>query len=244
VYARSLAQVTSDLEAYVRDGYFQMRSVRFREPPRLSAVSTRDATAFEAGLVAANLFAAAREDAGKARAAFEELAEQNPDDLILLESRAALEMRTGRPQAAVPYLRRAVEVGSTDAETYRNLAALTAARDGAAAERLLVRSLELEPASVRARLQLAGLVGARSAAEALRVLDPVTEVAPFEAFDVFRLRATALLSLGDLDRAHAAARQLVEVARPGRRRNVASELLLKVEEQLAARDAGAAVPPP
>ena len=242
VYGRSLAQVMAHLEAYVREGYFRVHTVRFQEPPRPSAVATREVPTFEAGLVTANLFAAAREDAGKARAAFEALAREKPDDLPLLESRAALEIRMGRAQDAVPFLRRAVEVGSTDLATLLNLAALTAAQDRAGAEVLLERSLELDPANARARILLAALVGPRSPAAALTVLEPVTSVNPSEAYDVFRLRASAYLALGDLDRAHAAARSLAEVARPGRRRNVAAGLLSEIEAQLAAQDAGASAP--
>jgi lipopolysaccharide biosynthesis regulator YciM len=135
-----------------------------------------------------------------------------------------------------------VEVGSTDAETYRNLAALTAAQDRVEAEVLLARSLELDPSNVRARVQIATLVGTRSPAAALTALEPVTNPNPFEAFDVIRLRAQAYLALGDLDRAHAAARDLVGLARTGQRRNVAAELLAVVEAQLVARDAPVAAP--
>jgi hypothetical protein len=241
-YGRSLAQVMGDLEAYVREGDFHVRSVHFQEPPRSAAVATRKVSAFDAGLVTANLFAAASEDAEKARAAFEELARQRADDLSLLGSRAALEIRTGRPQAAAPFLRRAVDLGTTDAETYRTLAALTAARDGVGAEALLSRSLELDPSSVRARVQLATLVAVRSPADALTVLEPVTNPNPFEAFDVIRLRAQAYLALGDLVRAEGAARDLVEMARSGPRRSVAAALLSEVDARRTAREAQVAVP--
>jgi hypothetical protein len=64
----------------------------------------------------------------------------------------------------------------------------------------------------------------------------------FEAFDVIRVRANAYLVLGNLDLAHATARDLVEVARSRRRRNTAADLLSRVEAQLAVRD-GRAIEP-
>ena len=235
VYGRSLAEVEKDLASYVREGYYDVSVVRFEEPSRGPRVSTREVTDLEAGLVTAGLLAAAREDAGKARAAYEALAVDHADHPALLDARAALEVRTGRAQAALPFLRRAVEVGSTDAETYRNLAALTAASDAAQAERLLGQALQLDPTSVRGRSQLAALVGPRDPSAALAVLASVTDVSPAEAYDVIRLRTNAYVALGELDRAHAAARDLVQVARSRQRRSVAAELLASIEAALGRR---------
>jgi tetratricopeptide (TPR) repeat protein len=235
VWNRPLAQVEADLEEYVRGGYFPVRVVRFQEPPRTAPAATRDVSSFEAGLVTANLLAAAREDAEKARTAFEALSRENPDDLLLLESRAALEFRTGRPRAARAFLTRAVELDTATAASYRDLAALVVADDAVEAEALLERAIELDPVDVRARVHLATLYGRRSPVEALAVLEPVRGPAAADAFDVFRLRAHAYLAIGDLDRAHEAARALVQAALSRPQRAAAARVLASVEQGLVTR---------
>lgn len=236
VWNRPLRQVESDLAEYVRAGYFPVQLVHFEEPSAPPPVSMRDVPVFEAELVMANLLAAAREDADKARAAFEALARQQPDDLALLESRAALEFRTGRPRAARAFLTRAVELGTTTASSYRDLAALVVAEDTAGAEALLERAIAIDPADVRARVHLATLFSRRSPVDALSVLAPITRVRAADAFDVLRLRATLYLAIDDVDRAHAAARDLVQVALNRQQRAIAARVLASVEQRLALKD--------
>jgi tetratricopeptide (TPR) repeat protein len=236
VWGRPLRHVQADLAEYVSGGHFPVRLVRFEEPAGTAPVATREVSPFEAGLVTANLLAAAREDADKARAAFEALASQNPDDLALLESRAALEFRTGRPRAARPFLTRAVELDTATAASYRDLAALVVAEDSAAAEALLERAIALDPADVRARVHLATLFSRRNPADALSVLEPITRVRAADAFDVLRLRASAYLAIDDVGRAHEAARDLVQVALSRQQRTIAARVLASVEQRLAARD--------
>jgi tetratricopeptide (TPR) repeat protein len=244
VYGRTVAEVEKDLDNYVRESYFRARIETFDEPARTANMPTREVSDFEAGLVTANLLAAAPEDAARARTAFEALAREHGVQPLLLDAQAALEIRNGRSQAALPFLRGAVDAGSTDAETYRSLAALLARDEPASAERLLGRSLELEPSSVRARVQLAALIGPRDAGAALAVLASVTSVTTFEAYDVIRLRANAYAALGELDRAHTAAQDLVRVARSRQRRSVANELLTSVEAALMGRREAAGAPAP
>ncbi|MCC7043328.1 MAG: DUF1570 domain-containing protein [Acidobacteria bacterium] len=236
VWSRPLRQVQGDLAEYVSGGHFPVRLVRFEEPARTAPVSTRAVSPFEAGFVTANLLAAAREDADKARTAFEALASQNPDDLALLEARAALEFRTGRPRAARAFLARAVELETATAASYRDLAALVVAEDSAAAETLLERAIALDPADVRARVHLATLFSRRNPADALSVLAPITRVRAADAFDVLRLRASAYLAIDDVDRAYEAARDLVQVALSRQQRTVAARVLASVEQRLSARD--------
>jgi tetratricopeptide (TPR) repeat protein len=233
--------VESDLAEYVRAGHFPVRLVRFAEPSGPPPVSLRDVPAFEADLVMANLLAAAREDADRARTAFEALAGQHPDDPALLESRAALEFRTGRPRAARAFLTRAVELGTTTAASYRDLAALVVAEDTAGAEALLERAISIDPADVRARVHLATLFSRRSPVDALSVLEPITRVRATDAFDVLRLRANLYLAIDDIDRAQEAARDLVQVALNRQQRSIAARVLASVEQRQAA--AGIAQPP-
>jgi len=229
VYGRTIRQVEGDLADYLRGGHYASQLVRFQEPSRPVAVSMREVPSFEAGLLMANLLAAAPEDAAKARAAFEQLASQNADDLALLESRAALEFRTRQPRAARPFLERAVELESSTASSYRDLAALVVAEDVDRAELLLDRAIALDPDDTRARVHLATLVGRRSQADVLAVLAPVTPANVVDTFDVLRLRANAYLALDDLDRALVAASDLVQVSWTRQRRAVAERILASVE---------------
>lgn len=235
VWTRSLRQVQDDLQDYVRSGYFAVRLIRFEEPSRDAPIETREIPSFDAELVLANMLAAAREDADKARMAFEALATQRPDDLGLLESRAGLEFRTGRARAARPYLERAIDLGTTSGATYRDLAALMVAEDTARAEALLERALAIDPRDVRTRINLATLLARRDPVEVLVVLEPVDRAGPAESFEVFRLRASAYLALGDLDRAREVTRQLAQIARSRQQQAVVARLQASVERRSAAR---------
>ena len=235
VWGRSLAEVKRDLDQYIRDDRFDTRVVRFEEPARGPRADTHAVPDFDAELILANLLAAAREDAPKARAAFDRLSAQRPDDIALLESRAAFELQSRQIGEARQLLARAVALGTTNAGSHRDLGILTAGEDPAAAEYLLEQAVALNPTDIRARVSLATLVGARSAAGALAVLEPIRRVSPADAFDVLRLRANAYLVVEELERAHATARDLVRVAIGRRQRAVAERVLTAVEARLAAR---------
>lgn len=239
VWGRSLDDVQEDLDEYVRGGHFSVRLVRFPEPADGPPAATRAVASFEAGFVVANLLAAAREDADRARTAFEELARQQPHDIGLLESRAALEFRTGRPRAARTFLERAVALGTAAASTHRDLAALVVAENAPYAQTLLERALELDPMDVRSRVHLATLFSRQRPLDALAVLEPITQVNAADAFDVLRLRANAYVLTDQLDRAREAARHLVEVSTGRQRSAAAARILASVEARLAVRAADA-----
>jgi tetratricopeptide (TPR) repeat protein len=244
VWGRPLGRLQGDLQDYVRNGYFAVRVIRFDEPSEDAPVATREVSSFEADLVLANMLAAAREDADKARKAFEGLAAQKPDDIALLESRAALEFRTGRARAGRPFLERAIELDTTTASTYRDLAALVVAEDAARAEALLERALALDPLDVRTRVHLASLLSRRDPVEVILMLEPVGRAGSAEAFDVFRLRANAYLAVNDLARAREAARELTQVARSRQQQAVAARVVSSVERRTRNDGATAMQEPP
>ena len=244
VWARPLEQVQDDLRDYVRSGYFAVRLIRFEEPSEDAPVVTREVSSFEAEFVLANLLAAAREDADKARTAFEGLAAQRPDDVALLESRAALEFRTGRARAGRPFLERAIELNTTTASTYRDLAALVVAEDAARAEALLERALAIDPLDVRTRVHLATLFSRRDPVEVIVMLAAVGRVSSGEAFDVFRLRANAYLAVNDLTRAREAAHELTQVARSRQQQAVAARVVASIERRTRNNSPNAIQEPP
>jgi tetratricopeptide (TPR) repeat protein len=191
-------------------------------------------SAFDADLVLANLLAAGTEDRVKARAAFEVLARLEPDNLRLLESRAMFEVRSGRTPEARGYFARAVELGSTDAQTYRNYATLVGASDPGLAEQLWRTAVSLQPADVPTRVNLGLLLAAHDPAGVLAVLEPVTGPNPPRAYDVFQLRTNAYVALNQLELARDSVRELVRVA-AGRQQPTAANLLALVEKSLAAQ---------
>lgn len=124
VYGKSTAQVLADLVDYVRADRFATRTVEFTPAAAGAPPRTRAVSAFDAGLVVANLLASGREHRSQARAAFEALARQQPDHVALLEAHGAFELSLNRPAQARPLLARAVELGSTDVGTRIRLATL------------------------------------------------------------------------------------------------------------------------
>ena len=239
VYAKTVKEVERDLNNYVRDGRFVERTARYRPPPRRAEAPVRAMSAFEADLVLANLLAAGTEDRMKARAAFDALARQRPDDLPLIESRALFEMRAGRAPEARGYFARAVELGSTDAQTYREYARLVGASDTALVEQLLQTAVSLQPGDVQTRVMLAGLLATHEPASVLAVLEPVTGSNPPLAFNVFQLRTNAHVALNQLEQARDAAREVVRIAAGRQQQALAANLLAQVEKSLAAQTSAA-----
>src|SRR5204862_3110286 len=120
--------------------------------------------------------------------AFYPLARVEPDNLALLESRAIFEVRAGRTPEARGYFARAVELGSTDAQTYRDYATLVGTTDPPLVEQLLRTAVSLQPADVPTRVRLATLLAPQDPAGVLTVLEPVAGPNPPAAFNVFQLR--------------------------------------------------------
>ena len=164
VYGKTPDDRAADLQNYIRRSHYIISS-----GPKIAGGTasppTRAADAFEGALVTANLLANIPGREADARAAFEQLAAQKPDDISLLESRAYFELRRGRARQALPYFARAVEQGAGTPSVYRDYAMLEPAKAGA----LLARAMALAPDDLDVRLAYASvsLLGERKAAEAV-----------------------------------------------------------------------------
>ena len=150
----------------------------------------------------------------EARAAFDALARERPDDLALVESRAHFELDQAGLDAAAPLLERAVALGTRSADLYRAYASAVVRSDPARAESLLAQAVVLDPGDVETRLDLATMLLAdRRSAAALDAIRPVTRVPDESAFVYYQVVANASAHLGRLDDALAAAARVVEFAR-------------------------------
>jgi hypothetical protein len=238
VYQKPLKQVLSDLYGYVRSDRFVFFSANYKSPREASSYQTREVPAFEAGLVTANLLAAGRDAREKARAAFDALSAQDPDDMRLLESRAYFEWRAGQREAAGPLFARAIERGSTNARTYRDYAALLGGADPVREEALLRSAVGLDPGDVEARIRLGfALIRQRKGAEALVALESIKQVTPGDAFNLFQVRANAFMMLNRVDEGRAAAAAMLKYATTDSQREYGARLAKSIDDTVAAREA-------
>jgi len=234
-FGRPLASIFRDLEAHVRRDRFQGIRQEYR-PPRIDAIWTpRAASAFEAALVTANLLADRPDREDDARAAFEALAKERPDDLGLAESRAHFELGLGHTSEAMPFLERVVALGTRSASLYRAYAVRVVGSDVAKAEVLLSSAVALDPDDLTARLDLGALlVRERRAADALAALAGLTRVPEESQFVFFQIIANAQAQLGRLKEALTAAARVQEAARGADEIQHAAALKKSLEDFAAA----------
>jgi tetratricopeptide (TPR) repeat protein len=236
LYGKSPEAIGVELRNYVRQNQYVYFLVNYKSPAREARPQTRPADAFEAGLVTTNLLANSRDKESEARTAFEQLAAQKPNDLSLLESRASFELRRGHRTEALPYLARAVELGSTSPSVYRDYAALEPAK----AAPLIARAFALSPGDLDIRLlYVSTLVSQRKSEEAVTTLNAVKHVPPESAYMTFQLLANAYMQLDRIAEARSAAARAVEFAQPGAEADYAARLSKSIEDFVAYRAATA-----
>jgi hypothetical protein len=249
-FGKTLAAAQNDLEGYIRKQTYAYFTTPYHEPKISDNAPVRTADAFEAGLVTANLLAASAGKETEARAAFDALSNEKPEDIGLLESRAYLELRTANPDQAQPLLERAIALGSTNPAAYRDYAT----RFGVpldTAEALLRTAVRLDPADLELRLFLADTqLRLKKGAEALETLAPVRRVGPDDAFRLLQLLASAHVMERHWSEASGAARQAMEHARTAEEKQDAANLVQSIADYAArvaeseALRTGAAAPAP
>lgn len=233
-FGKPLADVSRDLSGYIRRSRYQYFLADYKSPPRGPQVPTRAVEAFEADLVTAQLLANSREREAEARAAFERLSGQKPDDLQLLESRAYFELRHGDAARARPHLARAVALGSTNASVYRDYAIIEPGN----ADALLAKAVALAPEDVGTRLHLAAtLLSSSRAGQALATLVPVKRVPQEFAFQYFQLLANAYLRLNELEQGKTAASRAAQHAESSDQAGYATRLMKGIDDLVASRAA-------
>ena len=191
VYGKPVDEISRDLTRYTLRGNYRTVLEDIALGEMTAGPPTRPATDFEAGVTLASLLAANPNHRARARAAFDVLERENPNDLLFNEAAAMFAVRAGEFDVARPYLSRAMALDSTNARIYSHYAEIratspdTGEHDDAEESRLFVQALSLAPDDIEVRVQLArSLVRRRRGAEAVEVLASVVRV-PTEYVDVF-----------------------------------------------------------
>jgi hypothetical protein len=175
-YGKTVAMIARDLDAYIRRNHYGYWLTDYSPPPA-STPQTRAVTAFEAGVVTANLLAGTERQRDAARAAFDTLAKENPNDPLLLEYRALFEFRAGNDDAAEPLMTKAIAAGSRSTELRIHHAAVLANLQKPAEALEALRALSPVPptqaylyyqALANAYMQNGDLVDAKEAAHQVR----------------------------------------------------------------------------
>lgn len=232
VYGKTTADVFRDLRQYLNSGRFAYFKLPYRDPKIPAIFPTRPATAFEAALVGANMLGERPDRASDARAAFEQLAHDRPDDRDLIEARAIFESRHGNSELAKAFLAKALAAKSENPAIYR-WAAASATRPEEQ-EALLKTAVDLVPNDIAVRLTYASaLMLRRDAAAARAALAPVGRVPPEHAFRYFELQASISLELGEMPAARAAAARAKPHAPHGRDERYIDDLIEAIEERAA-----------
>jgi hypothetical protein len=229
VYGRPLAQVFSDLSAYVRSDRFAFFSAKYRDPRDEAGYATRVVAPFEVGLVTAALLADAPGRLDDARTAYDALLAERPDDPEVLGARGYLELRRGDRVAAAGFLQKAVAAKSQNAALHHWAA--TFATSNEERESLLARGVALDPDNVDIRLAYVGtLVNQQRPEAAFDALVPVTRVTPEQAFSFFELKALIAVQLDHLDEARIAATSARQYASAGVQADAADRLVRTIAE--------------
>jgi hypothetical protein len=231
-YKRTPDAVFRDLVNYIQRDQFLYRQTDYKLPPD-GKPATRPADAFEAQLVTTNLLANTVKGEEPARAAFEKLEQEKPNDVALLESRAYFELRRGKIKAALPYFARAVEQGSTNAKMMMEYARL----DPAQAPALVAKASAVAPENADVRIEHARLVlSSGQPADAIRLLyDALTDLDRQQAFDATQVMATAYMRINRLDDARQAAVLMAQFAEEGPQADFAKRLAKSIEDYAGQR---------
>lgn len=229
IYGKGLAEIERDFRAYVGRGTYQFFTV---DSPRAAAATRVRAVpipSFDAGLVLADCLAS---EIGKdvlARAAFEALAKERPDDLALVETRAFFEQKTLGPNAADVYFARAVERGSRNPLVLSEYALHLVDRDPERASALLAQAVAIAPGDLEVRVHAAAVLMKRQLPEeALAMVARTTRVPPSLQFEYYQIIANGRAATGDFDEATAAAARVVAAARTPEEIRFAAGLMTSV----------------
>lgn len=183
VYGKTPALLDRDLDQYVTRAFYGFRFVDVPSTTTTAPSASEAITAFDAGLVLAELLAAQRGHESQARSAFAALAQQQPAHAGLLEAWAFFERRTDHSDAAEALFQKAADGGSHTALVYS--------------------------AYFKARRMLAQ---ARPV-DALSLLESLGPIPDSIAFEFYQVLANAHFVRGDLQEAADAAARVVQNAR-------------------------------
>ncbi len=146
VYGKTPSEVTSDLEEYLQGTRFNGAVFKVTLEKSAEDPDVRPATAVESGLALAELLAITRKK-DAAKAAYENLARENPKDAQVELAWARFAWMAADREEMKLHLARAIELGTSDGKIYFEYAMLLHQSGGADAEmaNLLRKAVELSP---------------------------------------------------------------------------------------------------
>jgi tetratricopeptide (TPR) repeat protein len=201
VYGKGLKEVARDLERYIRSdkfygAVFDVKLEKSAEDPQAS-----EATAYESGLVLADLLSMLHKPE-EARRAYEQLAKDNPDKPEVEESLGYMAWQAGDQESARQHFSQAYAAGTKNARMCFDYAALEsqAASAGKDVVPILRRAVDLKPDYVEARLSLGlTLASQGSYSDALDQLHKIPKINPDQAPAYFLAMAYSDFRTGHLD---------------------------------------------
>jgi tetratricopeptide (TPR) repeat protein len=243
VYGKGLKQVSNDLERYSKSdrfvgALFDVKLEKSAEDPQVS-----EATAFESGLVLADLLALVHKPE-EARRAYGQLATDNPDRPEVEESLGYMALQAGDQEAARQYFSKAFTAGTKNAQMCVDYAMLEWRGAPAGVISILRRAVELKPDYVAARLQLGlALSNHEDYSEALNQLHRIPKIDPDQAPSYFLALAYSNLRTGHPDEARKDAELAKKWAKTPAETEQADSLLKSVDESKAGAAHGISLQP-
>jgi Flp pilus assembly protein TadD len=213
VYGKSMAEMEKDLKAYSRSDRmnFLVLDARMEKPSEAPEVSP--ATAYESGMVLADLYGAVGKPAD-AEKLYSELARDNPDRWEVEEGRGLAAWRNRDLAAAKEHYSRAFDLKATNASMLLDYAKMLQGGDAERSIAVLERVVELDPQLRDAHLMLGDLLyrkqDYRGAAEQFAA---VRETTPDRAFALLTMLAYAQFQSGSKESARANAEKARKFAR-------------------------------
>lgn len=241
---KSLTEVQQDLRQYLQGrklyaAVFDIKLEKSSEEPEVAPAS-----AFESGMVLADLLAAAHKKE-QAKSAYEELTRTNPNQPEVQESLGYLAWQSGDDAGARRYFGRAFVSGTKNAQMCYQYAMLLRQSGSPAGDVIppLRKALELKPDYVDARLQLGiNLLDHKEYQPALDQLSAIRNVNEEQAQWFFSALAYAYLQTGHSEDARKNAEAAKKWAKTPEQSEQASSILRYLDELEAARKAPAAAP--
>lgn len=235
-FGKRLPEVEKDLRLYLKGerfyhAVFDIKLEKSAEDPEVS-----DASAFDSGMVLADLLALAHRTQ-EALSAYQELAKSNPDQPEVEESLGYLAWQSGDTPAAREHFSRALTHGTKNARMCFDYAMLSRSTSDAVANAVpaFQKALELKPEYKEARLQFGlMLVNMRNYAEAIAQLRQIKKVDPEEAQWYFPALAFSFLQTGDREKARENAELAKKWAKTSQQVDHAEALLRSLDAPVTA----------
>jgi len=232
VYGKSLPQIKSDLEGFMRGGRFQAAVMDVKLEKSAEEPDVRPATPLESGMTLADLLAVTRKRE-EARAAYESLAKEYPKETEIPLAQARLAWMHSDRDEMKRYFGRAIELGTKNAKVYFDYAMMLRESNVPQEEvaALLRTAVDLQPDMTEANYMLGFYaMNASQFGEAVARFNQVKKLDKAQAFSFFRALAYANYRLGRREEAAKHAESAVKHAVEPEDVRLAKELLAYVTQ--------------